>query len=132
MAHRFLNGMEAAIAISHPDGEQHATTVALGYSPVGSYSEAGGGIFAAGPMGCAEGVLWCARDLLEDRLLHRLHDHVFGVLPEETAHDALISKRLYALADVLAQPEQLDVSAAFCDTRFNRCAGPMFRAVNWA
>jgi hypothetical protein len=59
--------------------------------------------------------------VLEDRLLHRLHDHVFGVLAGEQQQDTELSDCLDALSDALT-PAQLDVSAAFCDTRFNRWA----------
>ena len=65
MVQRFLNGMEAAIAVAHPEGY---------------------------PDGCTEGALWWARDALEDRLLHRLHDDVFGVLPEERQQDVRRSR----------------------------------------
>jgi hypothetical protein len=94
MVQRFLNGMEAAVAVAHPE---------------------------VYPNGCTEGALWWARDVLEDRLLHRLHDHVFGVLAGEQQQDTELSDCLDALSDALT-PAQLDVSAAFCDTRFNRWA----------
>jgi len=83
--------MEAAIAISHPEGAEH----------------------------CTDGTLRCARDALEDRLLHRIHYHVFGALSDEATHDKLLTSRLRALAALLT-PAQLDVPPAFCDTRFNR------------
>ena len=91
MAQRFLNGMEAAVAISHPEGAEH----------------------------CTDGMLRWARDSLEDRLLHRIHNHVFGALSDEATHDKLLASRLRALAALLT-PAQLDVPPAFCDTRFNR------------
>ena len=93
---RFLNGMEAAIAVSQPmgpDGPNHGPDVLL-----------------------------CARDLLEDRLLEAIHDGVFGCLPEDTELDQAYEGQLGELARAMSTPEQLDVPAAFCDTRFNRWA----------
>lgn len=113
MAHRFLNGMEAAIAVSHPE-----RTAALdGSGGVGTSPST----LAPPPPSCTEGVLWAARDLLEDRLLHTLHDAVFGVLPDEAGRDEELHRRLSNLEGVLRNPEeQLDVAPAFCDMRFNR------------
>ena len=84
MVQRFLNGMEAAIAIAHPGGVEW----------------------------CTEGVLWSARDALEDRLLHRVHDHVFAVLEEETTQDDALATALGQLAAAV-QPAMLDVPRAF-------------------
>ena len=112
MVHRFLNCMEAAVAVSHPERAHSISAIAA--SPPSPGKASGNG------NGCAEGVLWCARDLLEDQLLLALHDRVFAALPGDDDRDALLHSRLEALSSVLTSPDQLDVGAIFCDTRFNR------------
>lgn len=123
MAQRFLNGMEAAVAVSYAIGEGTGTSsVRSSLSALGDgSSHAAHWDEASSALGCCtEPVLWCARDLLEDRLLHAIYAHTFEAgLSEEVRQDAQLSARLAALAPHVS-PEQLDVSPAFCDTRFNR------------
>ena len=122
MAHRFLNGMEAAIAVSSTERLNLNTGQADPKAPPISPATASNWVLQGGEIGCAtEGVLWCARDQLEDRLLHGLHDAVFGVLDEEIERDDTLHRRLSSLEGILTQPEQqLDVAPQFCDNRFNR------------
>uniref|UniRef100_A0A7S3B8T3 VPS9 domain-containing protein n=1 Tax=Haptolina ericina TaxID=156174 RepID=A0A7S3B8T3_9EUKA len=90
MAHRFLNGLEAAAATE------------------GCHDGAG----------CHDESLWLLRDELEDRLMSRIHSEVFGSLPGEADEDDRLQRQLSSLA--ATDPVALGVSADFTDTRFNR------------
>jgi hypothetical protein len=143
MAHRFLNCMEAAIAVAAPASLVHHYALegvlwsARDQSPR-SGSNPGQAAWCCWsrppnitelPTCHAGQAHWsCARPLahvgrLEDRLMGALATSTCGVLKEEILRDGQLARRLSALGGVLKAPEQLDIPPAFCDVRFNRWDG---------